>query len=158
MPALSKMNKAELLAEVQRLQAYEPKLLGIEVGPRSAEIRLAVAKGAMALLVRAFDQLNGTANYSETEISTEGRHYRVIVQNCDKPTPHELKNQAFDLLNTMYQRTGLIDNGSCAVCQIGHRLWNTGQLPKKLKAPQAPCSNPRCLSHAIEQLLATRNH
>ncbi len=54
-------------------------------------------------------------------------------------------------LRKLYQWTGLIDNGTCALCG-GHRRWNTGPDGNGPMLAE-PCENPTCLSHAIDRLL-----
>lgn len=83
---------AELRAEVERLKAFEPRLISFEGG----EFKLRVAKEVMANLVCAFDELNGEANYTTLTMQPKksGREYIVTVQRADRPTPHELRKKA----------------------------------------------------------------
>lgn len=58
------------------------------------DVLIRFARGALADLVRAFDAMNGAANYTETRARCGDREYAVTVQRCDKPTPHQLRVQA----------------------------------------------------------------
>lgn len=55
-------------------------------------------------------------------------------------------------LKAFYQKTGIIDNGYCAVCRCGHRLW---KLPA-CRVPAGPCSNEECLSRNADALLEAK--
>ena len=55
-------------------------------------------------------------------------------------------------LRRLYAWTGIIDNGTCALCG-GHRRWRTGPKRNARRIPE-PCENLECLSHEIERLLA----
>jgi hypothetical protein len=55
-------------------------------------------------------------------------------------------------LKAFYQKTGIIDNGYCAVCRCGHRLW---KLPA-CRVPAGPCSNEECLSRKADALLEAK--
>jgi hypothetical protein len=52
-------------------------------------------------------------------------------------------------LEGFYLRTGVIDNGYCAICRIGYRKW---KLPD-CKVPDGPCSNEECPSRVADDLL-----
>ncbi len=68
------------------------------------------------------------------------------------PRSQELR-QLRQALRKLYVSTGLIDNGTCALCG-GHRLWSPGPAAKGPLLPD-PCQNADCPSHEIERLLRT---
>jgi hypothetical protein len=55
-------------------------------------------------------------------------------------------------LRLLYERTGIIDNSTCALCGR-QRLWATTPHKRRMIAP---CENSNCLSREIEALLDLR--
>ena len=55
---------------------------------------------------------------------------------------------AKQLLRVLYEKTGIVDNGTCAICHAA-RYWTLAGS----NAPAAPCENPSCISHEIEKVL-----
>lgn len=58
------------------------------------------------------------------------------------------------VVKKLYKNTGIIDNGNCAVCRCGHRLWKARKTKSDPSVPGGPCSNDECLSRVIDALLA----
>ncbi len=65
-------------------------------------------------------------------------------------TTREIR-QLRQTLRRLYTWTGIIDNGTCALCR-GHRRWKSGPPGNGPMLPE-PCENPTCLSHEIDRLL-----
>jgi len=84
-----------LTAEVERLGVYEPK---IDLRSSPTDMRVHVAKEAMRNLVVAFSEFNRCGNYTETQVEYEGESFLVTVQNLNRPTPHDLRVKAEQVL------------------------------------------------------------
>lgn len=59
------------------------------------------------------------------------------------------RDKVISVLWELYKKTGIVDNGYCAVCRIGHRLWKKSGAD----GPAEPCDNPDCISHQVEEIL-----
>ena len=76
-----------------------------------------------------------------------GERISTLTEQLDAVKAENDKLRA--ALRELYQMTGIIDNGSCAVCKSGYRVWRT----PKCKEPAKPCSNEECLSRRIDAAL-----
>jgi hypothetical protein len=83
---------------------------------------------------------------SEFVLSESAETEEMLIHDKNKSDEIDRLRES---LEGFYQRTGVIDNGYCAVCRIGYRKWH---LPN-CEEPAGPCSNEDCPTRIADELL-----
>ena len=114
-------------------------------GDKSTPIRLQAIARVKDMTPEIFHRENAEFILSESADTEE-----MLIH--DKNKQDEI-DRLCESLEGFYRRTGVIDNGYCAICKHGYRKWKPRQTSASPVEPEAPCSNEECPTHRADELL-----
>lgn len=138
---LRKENR-ELLSDLEK--RLSPTLVGLNVNEKSAEVKFKLAKDVMVSFAAHFTtMLEGAENYVEVDIvdPAVNQHYTLLIQRKAKKTPHQLRKEFENQVNSLVEYFDLHDQGDHWTTCAGDCGCSCHISP--------PCSH--CVSHKISK-------